>query len=104
MFEDRKASRTEQNCWLTLTWNVCISSPKHIFRLKGKNSQPFHVVYQEVCSCGESYTGETMQNPEIRIAGHESPRRYSEVPDTRSKVRSRCNIEADTWNNFVTIL
>ena len=39
---------------------------KQLFKLKGRNLHPSCVIYKSVCSCQESYIGETVRNVEIR--------------------------------------
>ena len=39
---------------------------KQLFKLKSRNPHPSCVIYEGVCSCQESYIGETVRNVEIR--------------------------------------
>ena len=41
-----------------------------MFQLKSKNPHPC-VIYESICSCQESYIGETVRNVEIRWQEHE---------------------------------
>ena len=51
---------------------------KSIFKLKDKKQHPPHVIYEDNCSCRESYIGETMHNVEVRTAEHNDPTHNSE--------------------------
>ena len=44
---------------------------KQLFKLKSRNPHPSCVIYEGVCSCQESYIGETVRNVEIRWQEHE---------------------------------
>ena len=43
---------------------------RNLVRLKSKNHHPACVVYEDICTCEENYTGETKQNVEIRWEEH----------------------------------
>ena len=44
---------------------------KQLFKLKSRDPYPSCVIYEGVCSCQESYIGETVRNIEIRWQEHE---------------------------------
>ena len=49
-----------------------------LFKLKGKNFHPSHVVYRGICNCGVEYVGETARNLEVRVKEHENISKQSE--------------------------
>ena len=51
---------------------------KQLFKLKSRNPHPSCVIYEGVCSCQESYIGETVRNVEIRWQEHEDTQKDSE--------------------------
>ena len=51
---------------------------KNLFNLKSKNPHPACKIYLGVCSCEESYIGETKRNVETRWGEHNDPRGSSE--------------------------
>ena len=51
---------------------------KQLFKLKSSNPHPSCVIYEGVCSCQESYIGETVRNVEIRWQEHEDTQKDSE--------------------------
>ena len=50
---------------------------KQLFKLKGRNPHPSCVIYEGVCSCQESYIGETVRNIEIRWQKYEDTEKDS---------------------------
>ena len=44
-----------------------------LFQLKDKSSHPSCRIYDENCSCGESYVGKTMRNVQTRWCEHNAP-------------------------------
>ena len=52
---------------------------KQLFKLKSRNPHPSCVIYEGVCSCQESYLGETVRNVEIRSQEHEDTQKDSEL-------------------------
>ena len=51
---------------------------RQLFKLKSRNPHPSCVIYEGVCSCKESYIGETVRNAEIRWKEHEDTKKDSE--------------------------
>ena len=51
------------------------------FKVKGRNPHLSCVIQGGVCSCQESYIGETVRNVEIRWEEHEDTQKDSEVPE-----------------------
>ena len=51
---------------------------KQLFKLKSRNPHLSCVIYEGVCSCQESYIGETVRNVEIRWQEHEDTQKDSE--------------------------
>ena len=51
---------------------------KQLFKLKSRNPHPSCVIYEGICSCQESYIGETVRNVEIRWQEHEDTQKDSE--------------------------
>ena len=51
---------------------------KQLFKLKSSNLHPSCVIYEGVCSCQESYIGETVRNVEIRWQEYEDTQKDSE--------------------------
>jgi len=49
-----------------------------IFKLKDKNTHPSHVIYKSKCTCGQTYTGETASNLEVRVNEHSDVNKQSE--------------------------
>ena len=49
---------------------------KQLFKLKSRNPHPSYVIYEGVCSCLESYIGETVRNVEIRRQEHDNTERF----------------------------
>ena len=49
-----------------------------LFKLKGKNFHPSHVIYRGICNCGVEYVGETARNLEVRVKEHENISKQSE--------------------------
>ena len=43
---------------------------KQLFKLKSRNPHPSCVIYEDACSCQESYIGEIVRNVEIRWQEH----------------------------------
>ena len=52
--------------WLT-------KKTKTLFKLKDKCLHPANKIYYGICSCGETYVGETIRNVETRWNEHNSP-------------------------------
>ena len=46
---------------------------KNLFRVKDKSLHQTCKIYKGVCSCGESYIGETVRNVEVRWGVHNNP-------------------------------
>ena len=44
-----------------------------VFRVKDKSLHQARKIYKDVCSCGESYIGETIRNVEAREDEHNNP-------------------------------
>ena len=51
---------------------------KQLFKLKSRNPHPSCMIYEGICSCQESYIGETVRNVEIRWQEHEDTQKDSE--------------------------
>ena len=51
---------------------------RNLFRLNFKNPHPPCVMYEGICACEESYTGETKLNVEIRWGEHSEINKVSE--------------------------
>ena len=52
---------------------------KQLFILKNKNPNPVNVIYQGICTCGETYIGETERNATTtRWKEHDDIRKDSE--------------------------
>ena len=51
---------------------------KQLFILKDKNPHPANVIYKGVCTCGETYVGETERNAKTRWNEHDDIRKDSE--------------------------
>ena len=50
---------------------------KNLFRVKDKSLHQACKIYKGVCSCGESYIGETVRNVEVRWGEHNNPTKVS---------------------------
>ena len=48
-----------------------------MFHIKDKSLHQACKIYQGICSCGESYVGETVRNVEIRWNEHNNPTKSS---------------------------
>ena len=51
---------------------------KTLFRIKDINPHPSCKIYEGVCSCNETYIGETKRNVEVRWCEHNNPKHQSE--------------------------
>ena len=51
---------------------------RQLFKLKSRNLHPSCAIYEGVCSCKESYMGETIRKAEIRWKEHEDTKKESE--------------------------
>jgi len=51
---------------------------KSLFKVKDKNIHPSCVIYKGVCTCKESYIGESLRNVEVRWSEHDNPSNNSE--------------------------
>ena len=63
-------------CSVVIKWAT--RNIRSLFSLKSRNSHPACKIYQEVCSCGPIYIGETKRNVELRWSEHDDPRGKSE--------------------------
>ena len=54
----------DNRCDIPIKWIT--KKVKQLFKLKSRNPHPPCVIYEGVCSCQESYIGETVRNVEIR--------------------------------------
>ena len=61
---------------VALNWKT--KKVKNLFSLKSRNPHPAGKIYLGVCSCNETYIGETKRNVEIRWGEHDDPRKASE--------------------------
>ena len=61
---------------VALNWKTM--KVKNLFSLKSRNPHPAGKIYLGVCSCNETYIGETKRNVEIRWGEHDDPRKASE--------------------------
>ena len=50
---------------------------KNLFRVKDKSLHQACKIYKGICSCGESYIGETVRNVEVRWGEHNNPIKVS---------------------------
>ena len=48
-----------------IKWNT--KKVKSLFKLKSNNPHPSCKIYEETCSCGETYIGETKRNVEVQF-------------------------------------
>ena len=68
-FMKKFAAFTDNNYNIRIKWIT--KKVKKLLKLKSKNPHPSCVIYEDVCSCQESYIGETVRNVEIRWQEHE---------------------------------
>ena len=61
---------------IKIVWNT--RKVKTLFRIKDKNPHPSCKIYEGVCSCNETYIGETKRNVEVRWCEHNNPKHQSE--------------------------
>ena len=99
LFEDRKTliirlpycETNEKEVWRFTNKLSVFTNDKYIFRvvwetkkirslfpLKDKNKWPSCTIYEGVCSCGETYIGETDRNCNVRWSEHDIPCEKSE--------------------------
>ena len=67
---------TDKKYDLPIKWIT--KNVKQLFKLKSRNPHLSCVIYEDVCSCQESYIGETVRNVEIRWQEHEDTQKDSE--------------------------
>ena len=72
---------------------------KQLFKLKSRNPHPSCVIYEGVCSCQESYIGETVRNVEIRWQEHEDTQKDSEP----AKHLKNNPTHSFTWKVFLSV-
>ena len=67
---------------------------KQLFKLNSRNPHPSCVIYEGVCSCQESYIGETVRNVEIRWQEHEDTQKDSEAAkDLKNNPTHSCTLK-----------
>ena len=66
----------DNRCDIPIKWIT--KKVKQLFKLKSRNTHPSCVIYEGVCSCQESYIGETVRNVEIRWKEYEDTQKDSE--------------------------
>ena len=67
---------TDDQYKVAINWKT--KKVKNLFSLKSRNLHPACKIYLGVCSCNETYIGETKRNVEIRWGEHGDPRKASE--------------------------
>ena len=70
-----------------------------MFKLKSRNPHPSSVIYEGVCSCQESYIGETVRNIEIRWQKREDTQKDSEP----AKHLKNNPTHSSTWKVFLPV-
>ena len=62
-----------------LNFELCGSPEKvkPLFRLKDPCLHPAFKIYKGICSCGQTYVGETKRNVETRWSEHDKPTKDS---------------------------
>ena len=59
-----------------IMWNT--RKVKSLFRIKDPNPHPSCKIYEGICTCSDTYIGETKQNVEVRWFDHNNPKNQSE--------------------------
>ena len=64
------------DCTVVIRWIT--KKVRHLFNLKSRNPHQACKIYEGVCSCGQTYIGETKRNVELRWDEHNDARKSSE--------------------------
>ena len=75
-FLDKLKSFTKNDIDFAIKWST--KKVRQLFNVKNKNPHPACKIYEGICSCGDSYVGETVRNVETRWGEHENIDKNSE--------------------------
>ena len=75
-FTNRLEQYTQNKYKFIIIWNT--KKIRSLFPLKDKNLHRSTVIYEGICSCGDTYIGETNRNAQIRWSEHDKPSENSE--------------------------